>query len=74
MTYYSVVIRDTISIGFLMADFNNLDVLAGDIQNALLEAPTKEKILFYAGDKWKADKDKVVIVFRSLYGLKYSAL
>ena len=74
MTYSSVVSRDTVCIGFLMAALNNLYVLAGDIQNAFLEAPTKEKIFFYAGDEWKADKDKVVIVVRELYGLKSSDL
>ena len=61
MTYSTVVSRDTVRIGFLVAALNNLDVLAGDIQNAFLSAPTKEKIFFYAGDEWKADKDKVVL-------------
>ena len=57
-----------------MGDLNNLEVLAGDIQNAFLEAQTKEKIFFYTGDEWKADKGKVVIFVRALFGLKYSAL
>ena len=57
-----------------MADLNNLDVLDGDIKNAFIEAPTKEKILLYAGDEWNSDKDEVVIVVRAVYGLKYSAL
>ena len=74
MTYSSVVSRDTVRIGFLVAALNNLDILAGDIQNAFLEAPTKEKIFFYAGEEWKSDKDKAVIVVRALYGLKSSAL
>ena len=74
MTYSSVVSRDTVRIGFLIAALNDLDILAGDIQNAFLEAPTKEKIFFYAGDEWKSDKDKVVVVVRALYGLKSSAL
>jgi hypothetical protein len=74
MTYSSVVSRDTVRIGFLMAALNNLDILAGDIQNVFLEAPTKEKIFFYAGEEWKSDKGKVVIVVRALYGLKSSAL
>ena len=64
MTYSWVVSRDTVRIGFLMAPLNNLDVLAGEIQNYLLEAPTKYKIFFYAGDEWKADKDKVAIVVK----------
>ena len=49
MTYYSVVIDDTVLIGFLMATLNNLDVLARDIQNHFLEAPTKEKRFLYTG-------------------------
>ena len=74
MTYSSVVSRDTVRIGFLLAALNGLDVLAGDIQNAFLSAPTKERIFFYAGEEWKADKDCVVLVVRALYGLKSSAL
>jgi hypothetical protein len=74
MTYSTVVSRDTVRIGFLVAALNDLDILAGDIQNAFLEAPTKEKIFFYAGDEWKSDKDRVVVVVRALYGLKSSAL
>ena len=70
----SVVSRDTVRIGFLMATLNNLDVLFGDIKNAFLEVPTKSKILLYARDEQKADKDKVVFVVRSLYGLNFSAL
>jgi hypothetical protein len=74
MTYSTVVSRDTVRIGFLIAALNNLEVLAGDIQNAFLSAPTKEKIFFYAGDEWKSDQGKVVVVVRALYGLKSSAL
>ena len=74
MTYSSVVSRDTVRIGFLIAALNGLDILAGDIQNAFLSAPTKERIFFYAGDEWGSDKDRVVVVVRALYGLKSSAL
>ena len=74
MNYYSVVIRDTVSIEFLMDGLNNLDVLAGDIQNDFLEAPTKKKIFFCAEYEWKADKNKVVIFVRAFHGIKYSAL
>ena len=74
MTYSSVVSRDVVHIVLLIADLNNLDILAGDIQDDFLEAPTKENIFFYAGDEWKADKEKVFIVVRSLYGIKYLAL
>ena len=60
-TYSSV---DTVRIRFLMDALNNLDVLAGDIQNDFIEASTKDKVFFYAGDDCKADKENVVIVVR----------
>ena len=75
MTHSSVISCDTVRIGFLIAALNDLqEVLTGDTQNAFLSAPTKERIYFYAGDKWKTDKDKIVVVVRALYGLKISAL
>ena len=61
-------------IGFLIAALNDLNLLAGDIQNVFLSAPTKERIFFYAGDEWKCDKDGIVVVVQALYGLKSSAL
>ena len=73
MTYSSVNSCDTVHIGFLIVALN-LDILAGDTQNAFLEAPTKEKIFFYVGDEWKSDKGKVIIIVRALYGLKSSSL
>ena len=51
MAYSSVVSQDSVQIGFLIAALNDLSVLAGDIQNAFLSAPTKERIYFYAGDE-----------------------
>ena len=74
MTYASVVSWDSVRIAFLIAALNDLNILAGDIQNAYLHAGTKEKLFFYAGDEWKSDKDKVVVIVRALYGLKSSAL
>ena len=74
MTYSSVVSRDTLRIGFLVAALNGLDITAGYIHNSFLEAPTQEKILFYACNEWKSNKYRVVVVIPALYGLKYSAL
>ena len=72
MTYSSAVSRDKVRIGYLVAALNNLDVLSGDIQNSFLEAPTKEKIFFYAGDECNYDKDKVVIVVQSSHEISNS--
>ena len=41
MTYASVVSRDSVRIAFLISALNDLDILAGDIQNAYLHANTK---------------------------------
>ena len=43
MTCSTVVGRETVRIAFLVAALNDLDVLAGDIQNAYLNAPSDEK-------------------------------
>jgi hypothetical protein len=42
-TYSSVVSRDSVRLFFLLAAINDLDVLACGIQNAYINAATKEK-------------------------------
>ena len=69
MTYASVVSRESVRIGFLVAALNGLDILAGDVQNAYLNAPTKEKVYFVAGSEWKANEGKTVISFYIFSGL-----
>ena len=46
MTYAIVVSCDSVRLALLIAVFNDLYVLAGDIHNAYLNAPTKEKLFF----------------------------
>ena len=70
MTYASVVGRDSVRIGFLLATLNDLDVLAGDIQNAFLNAPCAEKVYFIGGPEWGALQGRVIVIVRALYGLK----
>jgi hypothetical protein len=41
-SYSSVVSRESVQIMFLIAALNDLDVLACDIQDAYLNAPTQE--------------------------------
>ena len=71
-TYSSVVSRDSVRLFFLLAALNNLDVLACDIQNAYINAATKEKIWFRGGDELGSNKGKVIIIVCALYGLKSS--
>ena len=48
-------------------------LLAGDVQNAYLNAPTKEKCWFIAGPEFGPDRcGKPVVIVRALYGLKSS--
>ena len=70
VTYSSVVSRDSVRITLLIAGLNQLDVLSGDIQNAYLTAPNKEKIYCIAGPEFRPDEGKVMLITRALYGLK----
>jgi hypothetical protein len=51
-----------VQLFFLLAALNDLDVLACDIQNAYINAATKEKIWFHGGDEMGSDKGKVIII------------
>ena len=74
ITYTGIIIMDSARIELLIMALNYLKIMAGDIQNAYLNAPTKERVFFYAGYEWKSDKVRQVFIFRALYGLKNSAL
>ena len=70
-TYSSVVSRDSVRIAFTIAALNGLDVLVGDVQNAYLNAPTKEKTYTTAGLEFGPDKvGQPALIVRALYGLK----
>ena len=56
-----------------MDAMNGLDIIFVDTQNSFLGAPTQEKVLFYAGNECKVDKDRVIVVICALYVLKSSA-
>ena len=74
LTYASVVSRDSVRLGFLIAALNDLKILAGDIQNAYLNASTPEKNYFIAGPEWKSDQGRPIKIVRALYGLRTSGL
>ena len=64
MTYSTVVSRESVRIAFLLAALNNLEILAGNIKNAYLNAPTSEKLYFVAEKEWKADEGKNIVIVR----------
>jgi hypothetical protein len=73
MVYASVISRDSVRFTFLLAALNDLDILAADVQNAYLNAPTTEKVYTTAGEEFGADKKgRPLIIVRALYSLKSS--
>ena len=73
MTYStSVISRDSICLAFLIAGLNDLDIRAGDVTNAYLNAKCCKKIWFEGGLETGEDKGKVLIATLAFYGLKSS--
>jgi hypothetical protein len=72
LTYSSVVSRDSVRLGLLLAALNDLDVLSCDIGNAYLNAPCREKVWCIAGAEFGSRKGDKIIIVRALYGLKSS--
>ncbi len=70
--YSSVVTRESVRIMLLVAALNDLDILGADIQNAYLQAETKEKVWFMAGAEFVSNQGRPCIIVRALYGLKSS--
>jgi hypothetical protein len=71
--FSSVVSRDSVQIALAIASLNNLEVLAADVQNAYLNAPTKEKCYTIAGPEYGPDNEgRPVLIVRALYGLRIS--
>ena len=64
--------RDSVSIAFLVAELNDLDVMACDVGNVYLNATCREKIWFVAGLEHGERNGKVTVIVRTLYGLKSS--
>ena len=66
ITYSSVVSRDSVRIGFLIAAWNDLDIMACDLENAYLNAPCREKIWLEGGAECSEDQGKALVVVRAL--------
>ena len=54
----------------IIAHRDNLKVLRGDIGNAFVTAACLEKVYSYAGPKFGQRDDSVLIIKKTLYGLK----
>lgn len=63
----------SLTIAFLIAMLNNIEVLSADVGNAYLNASTKERIHTICGPEFGPTLiGRVAIITRTLYGLKSS--
>ena len=75
LTYSSVVSKESVRMCFMLAALNELDVLAGDIGNAYLNAKPREKCHVIITDELlfgAAAVGKKAVIVRALYGMKSS--
>jgi hypothetical protein len=69
--YAGVVARDSVRIALTYAALNDFDVMAADVQNTYLQAPSSEKHYIVCGDEFREEHiGKVAIIRRALYGGK----
>ena len=70
-TYAGVVSRDSVRIALTYAALNDIDVLAANIQNAYLQAPSSQKHYIICGKEFGLENvGKVALIRRALYGGK----
>jgi hypothetical protein len=70
--YSSVVTRESIRMMFLIAALNILDIMGADVQNAYINASTKEKVYTTAGPEFGSNEGRPAIIVCAFYGLKSS--
>ena len=70
-TYAGVVSRESVRIAFTYAALNGLQVCAGDIRNAYLQAPSSQKDYIICGPEFGLENvGKPALIHRALYGGK----
>lgn len=70
ITYASVVTRESVRLGFLVAALNDLGVLSADVAGAYLNAPCAEKVHTILGPEFGDDEGKIAVIKKALYGLR----
>jgi Reverse transcriptase (RNA-dependent DNA polymerase) len=71
-TCYSVGSLRSMRIAIASADWNDLDIMVGDVSSAYLEAFTQEKVCFLAGPEFGPLEEHLLVIVRALYGLRTS--
>ncbi len=70
ITYASVVSRETVRLALTFASLNDLEVKVGNVLNAYITAPVKEKVWTILGPKFGHDSGKSAVIVHALYGHK----
>ena len=70
--YSGVATLRSLRIVTMLAELNDLDLMAGDVGNAYLEAYTEEKVCFTAGPEFGDLEGHTMIIVKALYGLRTS--
>jgi hypothetical protein len=69
-TYASVVSPETMRLALTIASLNNLEVKEGNILNAYITAPLKDKVWTVLGSEFGNDAGRRAIIVQALCGLK----
>ena len=72
VTYASVLLCKSVQIALILTALKDLEVKCGDVLNAYITAPVKEKVWTFLGPEQGEDTGKRAIIVRVLYGLKSS--
>ncbi len=72
ITYASVVSHETVRLALTFVSLNDLKVKVGDVLNAYITTPVKEKVWTILGPEFGHDSGKSAVIVHALYGLKSS--
>jgi hypothetical protein len=70
INYASMVSREMVRLALTIASLNDLEVKVGDVLNAYITTPVKEKLWTVLGPEFGHDAGKSAIIVCAFYGLK----
>ena len=72
--FASVVSTEAVCLGFVLAQIQGLQCIAGDVGNAFLNAFTHKKIYIQAGPEFGNLEGRIMVMKKAVYGTKTAAL
>ncbi len=70
ITYASVVSRETVRLTLTFVSLNDLEVKVGNVLNAYITAPVKEKVWTVFGPEFGHESGKSAVIVHAVYRLK----